>query len=263
MNEQANENEQPEEAEPTEAARKPEDQLEEIDLSDLDEVDETADPADAAEEPAPPTYEELQSEVAALKDQLLRALAETENIRRRGERERADLSKYAIANFAREIVSVGDNLKRAMDSVDQATLEANEEFKNLYTGIEITAKELPAAFDRFGIKPIEAMGKRFDHNFHQAMFELEDVSQPTGTVVQVVQGGYMIHDRLLRPAMVGVSKGGPKAEDRVAEASPPEAAAAAAGQSEKAAADTTAAYEKRVDAETDDGDSGSKLDTEL
>lgn len=263
MNEHEHEDEQekpqkPATAEATEGDNVP---IDGINLSALEIEDEEKTEEELAASDTPPTYEELESEVASLKDQLLRALAETENIRRRGERERSDMSKYATANFAREILSVADNLQRAIDSVDDTTLETNEDLKTLFTGIEITANELPAAFDRFGIKPIDALGKRFDHNFHQAMFELDDPNQPAGTVVQVVQGGYMIYDRLLRPAMVGVSKGGPKPDDD--EAAPSEDETAVLDQAEKAAADSSAAYEKQAEAEPDDRDAGSQLDTEL
>ena len=182
--------------------------------------EEEAPESNVPESDAPPTYEELLSDVASLKDQLLRALAETENVRRRAERDKADLSKYAVANFAREVLGVADNLRRAVEAVDKETVEGNEDLKKLHVGIEMTQKALEATCERFGIKPIEAMGEKFDHNFHQAMFEVEDPDQPEGVVVQEIQTGYMIHDRLLRPAMVGVSKGGPK----------PEAAPEAAGE---------------------------------
>ena len=168
--------------------------------------------SDVSKSDAPPTYEELLSDVASLKDQLLRALAETENVRRRAERDKADLSKYAVANFAREVLGVADNLRRAVEAVDKDTVEGNEDLRNLHVGIEMTQKALEASYERFGIKPIEAMGEKFNHNFHQAMFEVEDPERPEGVVVQEIQTGYMIHDRLLRPAMVGVSKGGPKPE---------------------------------------------------
>ena len=191
---------------------------------------------EAPETDAPPTYEELLSDVASLKDQLLRALAETENVRRRAERDKADLSKYAVANFAREVLGVADNLRRAVEAVDKDTVEGNEDLKNLHVGIEMTQKALEASYERFGIKPIEAMGEKFDHNFHQAMFEVEDPDQPEGVVVQEIQTGYMIHDRLLRPAMVGVSKGGPK-PDAAPEAGPE------AAQEEPGAADEEGAKE--------------------
>ncbi|MBO31520.1 MAG: nucleotide exchange factor GrpE [Rhodospirillaceae bacterium] len=198
----------------------------------------------------PPTYEELQSEVAALKDQLLRALAEAENIRRRTEREKHDMSKYAITNFARQIVSVADNLMRAIDSVSEEARTANDEFNNLYVGIEMTGRELTTSFEQFGIKEIDATGKKFDHNLHQAMFEIDDPSQPAGLVVQEVQRGYTIYDRLLRPAMVGVSKGGPKLESNGVEKESVEPPV------EKAASNTSAAYEKQSEAADQEAESG-------
>jgi molecular chaperone GrpE len=174
------------------------------------------DPELAAAETAARTVDEAAArddaraaEVADLKDQLLRALAEVENVRRRGQRERDDTSKYAIANFAREIVPVVDNLRRAIDAVPAQALESDENLKNLLTGVELTERALLAALERFGIKRIDPLGERFDHNFHQAMMQIEDPTKPSNTVVQVMQSGYVLHDRLLRPAMVAVSKGGP------------------------------------------------------
>jgi molecular chaperone GrpE len=149
------------------------------------------------------------AEIAELKDQLLRALAEVENVRRRGQRERDDASKYAITNFAREIVTVVDNLRRAIDTVPAQALESDENLKNLLTGVELTERTLLAALERFGIKRIDPLGQKFDHNLHQAMMHVDDATKPNGTVVQVMQSGYVLHDRLLRPAMVAVSKGGP------------------------------------------------------
>ncbi len=226
-------------------------------LSPEGEEEGAADDAPAGDD-KPPTYEELQSEVAALKDQLLRALAEAENIRRRTEREKADMSKYAITNFARQIVSVADNLVRALDSVTEESRNANDELNNLYVGIEMTGRELINGFEQFGIKEIDATGNKFDHNQHQAMFEIDDPSQPAGVVVQEVQKGYTIHDRLLRPAMVGVSKGGPKLEesdDTETAAEPP---------AEKAASNTSAAYEKQSDAADQEADTGdSQVNKEL
>ena len=147
----------------------------------------------------------LEAENASLKDQLLRAMAETENLRRRAEREKEDTSKYAVATLARDILSVADNLRRALDSlpIDQAP---NDAVRNLLTGVEATERELLAIFERRGIKRIEPVGERFDPNFHQAMFEVPNTGQAAGTVVQVLQPGYIIHDRLLRPALVGVAK---------------------------------------------------------
>ena len=139
-------------------------------------------------------------------EQLENSIAESENVRRRTEREKADSSRYAITNFARSILSVADNLNRALESVSEEACEGSEELKNLYIGIEMTGKEIDNVYEQFGIKAIEALGKKFDHNFHQAMFEVEDLEQPAGVVVQQVQKGYVIHERLLRPAMVGVAK---------------------------------------------------------
>lgn len=155
---------------------------------------------------------ELEAEVAELKDRLMRAMADTENTRRRADRDKQDALKYAVTNFARDMVSVADNFGRALSAIpDEA--RSNDAVKNVLTGIEMTERELQSAFERHGIKKIEAFGKRFDHNFHQAVFEVNDPTQPSGMVAQVMQEGYIIHDRLLRPSMVGVSKGGPKPED--------------------------------------------------
>jgi molecular chaperone GrpE len=146
------------------------------------------------------------SRVAELKDQLLRAIAETENIRRRSQREVEDAAKYAMANFARDMLSVGDNLCRAIDSLPQDEAGDNAALTALVDGVTLTQRELLAALERHGIKLIEPMGEQFDHNFHQAMFEVEDAENEPGIIVQVLQAGYVIAGRLLRPAMVGVAK---------------------------------------------------------
>jgi molecular chaperone GrpE len=205
-----------------------------------------------------PTYEELQSEVASIKDQLLRSLAEGENIRRRTEREKTDMSKYAITNFAREIISVADNLTRALGSISDETRTGNEELANLCLGIEMTDKELTSTFEKFNIQLINSIGQKFDHNIHQAMFEVDDPDQPAGVVVQEIQKGYVLHDRLLRPAMVGVSKGGPKLE--VTEEILPIVEPA----KEKVANDSSSAYEKQSEAvnQAAEGNNG-QLDKEL
>jgi molecular chaperone GrpE len=150
----------------------------------------------------------LEQEVSALKDQLLRALAEVENIRRRAQREREDTAKFAVSNFAKELLPVADNLRRALEAVPPEGREADELVKNLAVGVEATERQLAAAFDRAGIKRMEPLGVPFDPNFHQVMFEIENTGQAAGTVVQVLQGGYLIHGRLLREAMVGVAKRG-------------------------------------------------------
>ncbi len=158
--------------------------------------------------PAEQRVQSLEAEVSSLKDQLLRALAEAENIRRRAQREREDVSKYAVSAFAKELLSVADNLRRALEAVPADSRESDELLKNLATGVEATERQLSSAFDRVGIKKLEPLGAPFDPNFHQVMFEVENTGQGAGTVVQVLQAGYIIHGRLLREAMVGVAKRG-------------------------------------------------------
>ncbi len=163
------------------------------------------------EEAPPPGPEEvinaLQAEIAGLKDQLLRAVAETENIRRRAAKEKLDASKFGIASLARDLLAVPDTLDRAIESIGQ-DLRAQHGVASLIEGMELTQRQLLGIFERHGIKPIHPMGEKFDPNFHQAMFEAPDTGQPDGAIVQVLQAGYVIGDRLLRPAMVGVAKGG-------------------------------------------------------
>jgi molecular chaperone GrpE len=150
--------------------------------------------------------EELQEDVAKLKDQLLRTMAELENFRKRAEREREEMAKYAITNFARDLLTVSDNLRRALESIPEDHDHPEKLLKSLLEGVEITEKELAFAFKKHGIEKIEPLGKPFDHHLHQAMFEVDDSDQAPGTIVHVLQAGYQLHDRLLRPAMVGVSK---------------------------------------------------------
>ena len=171
-------------------------------------------PAPEAESTAPDKAAEAQAEIARLKDQLLRALAETENTRRRAQKEREDTAKYATANFAKEMLAVADNFNRALEAVPKEARN-NEALKNLIAGIEATGRQLQAALERFGIKKIEPLGEAFDPNFHRAMMEMEDTDKPPGTVVQVLQAGYMIHDRLLREALVAVAKGAGPAAPKV------------------------------------------------
>jgi len=147
----------------------------------------------------------LAAEAADLKDQLLRALAEGENTRKRAAREREDSARYGISNFARDVVAVADNLRRAIDSLP-ADNAGEDVVKTLTEGVAATLRQLDAAFANHGIERIDPAGQPFDHNLHQAMFEDPDSDQPPGTVVQVIEHGYKIHDRLLRPAMVGVAK---------------------------------------------------------
>ena len=148
----------------------------------------------------------IQSEASDLKDRLLRALAEVENVRRRAERERQDTAKYGITNLAKDLLEPADNLRRALDSVPEAQVK-DELTRNLLAGVAATERALLATFERHGIKRIDPKGERFDHNFHQAIFETENTGRPSGTIVEVLQPGYVLHERLLRPAMVGVAKG--------------------------------------------------------
>jgi len=150
--------------------------------------------------------EDLQAEVDKLKDQLLRTMAELDNYRKRAEREREEMAKFAITGFARDLLTVPDNLRRALESVPIDHEKPEELLKTLLEGVEITEKELLAAFKKHGIEKIEPLGKPFDHHLHQAMFELDDPDQPAGTVVHVLQSGYSLNGRLLRPALVGVAK---------------------------------------------------------
>lgn len=147
----------------------------------------------------------LEAELASLKDQWLRAMAETENLRKRAQRDREEALKYASTNFGREMLAVADNLRRALESCG-LTEDLPESIKALIQGVELTENTLLSAFDRHGIKKIDPKGEKFDANLHQAMFEAEDATVVPGTIIQVLQAGYTMHDRLLRPAMVGVSK---------------------------------------------------------
>jgi molecular chaperone GrpE len=173
-------------------------------------VAEAAPEAASAPEQASSREDELLAEVAALKDQLLRAVAETENVRRRLEQQAEDRGKYAVAGFAKDILQVADNLRRALDNIPADARETDGMVHKLVEGVELTERGMLSAFERYNIKKIEALGQRFDPHLHQAMMEVEDPNQPSGMVVLEMQAGYVISDRLLRPAMVGVSKGGPK-----------------------------------------------------
>jgi molecular chaperone GrpE len=147
----------------------------------------------------------LETEVAEKQDRLLRALAEAENTRRRTQREREEATKYAIAAFAKDLLSAADNLHRALASLPEDEVR-DERTRSLLTGVAATERELLSVFERHGIRRIEPVGERFDHNLHQAVFEVERGDEPAGTIVEVLQPGYLLHDRLLRPAMVGVAR---------------------------------------------------------
>jgi len=155
--------------------------------------------------------ERLESEVATLKDKFLRAFAEADNVRRRAEREVADAKVYGITGFARDILTVADDFERALGTIDaEARANADGALKTLLDGLELSARALNQTLSKHGVARIEAEGAKFDPNLHQAMFEVPNPEVPSGTVVQVIQAGYTIGGRVLRPAMVGVSKGGPK-----------------------------------------------------
>ena len=146
------------------------------------------------------------AQIAELKDQVLRALADAENTRRRAQKEREDTAKYAVTNFARDMLVVADNFRRALDATPKDAQDPA--LKNLIVGIEATERQLQATLDRYGVRKLSPLGQVFDPHFHQVMVEVETVDQPAGTVVQVLQEGYAIHDRLLREALVAVAKGG-------------------------------------------------------
>ncbi len=157
--------------------------------------------------------EALAAENADLKDRLLRLAAEMDNLRKRMEREIADTRAYAITKFARDMLTATDSLSRAMLVLPAETRDsADGPMKSLIEGIELTEREMQRLLAVHGVKPIEAEGQKFDPHKHQAMFEVPDPTRPEGTVVQVVQAGYAIGDRVLRPAMVGIAKGGAAAQ---------------------------------------------------
>jgi molecular chaperone GrpE len=168
-------------------------------------------PAAEAVAPAPDPAEALAKEAAELKDRLLRTLAEMENLRRRSEREVADARLYGIANFARDVLGVADNMRRALDAAGTELRDGGDDkTRALIDGVELTERELLKVMEKYGVKRLEPQGEKFDPNFHQAMFELPDPNATPGTVVQVLQAGYKIGERVLRPAMVGVAKAPPK-----------------------------------------------------
>lgn len=149
----------------------------------------------------------LREENAALKDKVLRAMAETENLRKRAEREKAEATLYAATNFARDLLSVSDSLAKALEMMDDdARSKADDATRKLVEGIELTRRELLNSFQKHGIVELDPKDEKFDPNFHQAMFEVPGSGKPNGTVVQVVQTGYKIGERILRPALVGVAK---------------------------------------------------------
>jgi molecular chaperone GrpE len=170
--------------------------------------DEAAAPSQAA---APTPSTALEREHAEMKDRLLRTLAEMENLRKRTDREVAESRLYGVTSFARDMLGVADNMRRALDAVPpELRASAEASVKALIEGVDLTERELLKALEKNGISQFSPQGEKFDPNLHQAMFEVPDPTVPAGSVVQVVQPGYMIGERILRPALVGVSKGGPK-----------------------------------------------------
>ena len=176
---------------------------------------EDADGPEAAEAEEFAEDEEAEGGDAALKEQLLRALADAENARRRAKKDVEDARNYAISRFAQDLLGVADNLGRALDNIPADKRESDDAVKAIAEGIEMTAREFETALARHGITKLDPLGEKFDYNLHQALFETAETDQPDGTVVQVFQTGYRIGDRLLREAMVGVAKGGtqPAADD--------------------------------------------------
>lgn len=176
------------------------------------EVEIEADVEDEAESAADDDVARLTADVAQLKDQLLRALAEAENARRRAQRDREEAARYAAAPLIKDLIEVADNLHRALEAVPAEAIEADEDLKTLMTGVQMTERSMQSVFERHHIRRIDPMGEKLDPHAHEAMFEVPDPSKPAGTVVQVIRPGYRLHDRLLRAAQVGVAKGGPAAK---------------------------------------------------
>lgn len=172
------------------------------------EPDEVNEEDETIAEPDP--VEVLEAELAEMKDKLLRQAADMENLRRRTEREKQDMAKFAITNFARDIVTLDDNLTRTLSSVPEGAVDEDPALKALVEGVEMTGRELTNVLERYNVKRIEPKGDLFDPNLHQALFEIPNPEITAGTILEVVAPGFMIDARILRPAMVGVAKGGEK-----------------------------------------------------
>ena len=172
--------------------------------------DDSSDPGVVNEE-LQAKLDEAEAQAAEAKERALRMAAEMENLRRRTERELRDAKAFAVSNFARDMLDVADNLSRALDAVPEGSDDAA--LKGLKEGVEMTGRTLDRTLEKHGVRKLEPVGEKFDPNFHQAMFKMPDPSQPKDTVAQVVQPGYAIGPRVLRPAMVGVTEGGPKREE--------------------------------------------------
>ncbi len=174
--------------------------------------DEAAEPASAEAANENDAAAALEKQIAELRDRYLRAAAEVENVRKRAEREAADARAYGVAAFAREVLNIADHLARALEAVGpEARASADGALKALVEGVELTERELLKALSQHGVRRLDPKGEKFDPNFHQAIFEVADESVPPGTVAQVIQPGYAIGERILRPALVAIAKGGARA----------------------------------------------------
>ena len=184
-----------------------EDELEKnnSDIENLEQNSTVANDTDADNEKQNELEENLRDEIEQLRDEKLRLLADMENLRKRSDRDRMDSIRYGNINFARDILSLGDNLSRALDAIPKDA-EKTETITNLINGLRMVQREFTSILEKHGIKKIEALNQRFDHNFHQAMMEIESEEVEEGIVIQEIQSGYNMHDRLLRPSMVGVAK---------------------------------------------------------
>ena len=171
----------------------------------LEQNSTVANNTDADNEKQNELEENLRDEIEQLRDEKLRLLADMENLRKRSDRDRMDSIRYGNINFARDILSLGDNLSRALDAIPKDA-EKTETITNLINGLRMVQREFTSILEKHGIKKIEALNQRFDHNFHQAMMEIESEEVEEGIVIQEIQSGYNMHDRLLRPSMVGVAK---------------------------------------------------------
>src|SRR6201982_21588 len=177
------------------------------------------------DDPEEGSMELLVKEATESRDKMLRTLAEMENLRKRTAKEVSDARTYGVTGFARDVLDIADNLQRALDAVpEEARANAGPGLKSLIEGVELTERSLHNTLEKYGVKRLDPSGSKFDPNFHQAMYEVPDASVPAGTVVQVGQAGYPIGDRVLRPALVGVSKGGAKAAPTAANGNEPSAA---------------------------------------
>jgi len=176
------------------------------DESQIEEINEKDEVSNENDNGSPENIiEKLNEEIQDLKDQRLRAAAELENFRKRAEKDQSDALKYGVTNFAKEIISIKDNIERAQSSISD-DVRSNDDVKSVVEGLDLIAQSAVSTFEKIGIKKIDSLNEKFDHNLHQAMMEIENDQVEPGTIVQELIPGYTLHDRLLRPAMVGVAK---------------------------------------------------------